>query len=236
MPCQKSFFNDKTLPLFSGKKEFAMALASDKTLIHQMVNAKINLENTTLVSGIKLILILFGSILLAVSAQYKVPLGPVPITLQSMVVMLIAIVYGWKLGGTTIVAYWLEGIFVGGIFSFLPWFANGSGLAYFLGAPSAGFLWGFLPMVIVVGYLVNNLSWYKNIFTLVSALLVGQLFLYFIGLAHAYLFVLPVVDWMVTPTEMLSIYLYPFIIGDILKTIIAALITIYFTKSLRRHM
>ena len=134
-----------------------MALASDKTLIHQMVNAKINLENTTLVSGINLILILFGSILLAVSAQYKVPLGPVPITLQSMVVMLIAIVYGWKLGGTTIVAYWLEGIFVGGIFSFLPWFANGSGLAYFLGAPSAGFLWGFLPMVIVVGYLVNNL-------------------------------------------------------------------------------
>ncbi len=168
-------------------------------------------------------LILVGSCLLALSAQFKVPVGPVPISLQSLVVLLIGAVYGWRLGAATIFAYWVEGIALGGL---MPWFANGSGLAYFVGAPSAGFLWGFMAMVVVVGFLADTLRWRENALALFAAMMIGQVALYAIGLAHAYLLVLPVVTWMNTTPEMLQIYLTPFIVGDLLKTALATLVVI----------
>ena len=211
-----------------------MALASEKQPIIEMFSVKEKLAPKTTRAGANLILIVIGSLLLAISAQYKVPLGPVPITLQSMVVMLIALMYGWKLGAATVIAYWTEGILVGGIFSVLPWFANGSGLSYFIGSPSAGFLWGFLPMVIIISYLAHNRAWQRNILTLILALFIGQIALYTFGLTHAFLFIMPFVDWMNTPSEMVAIYLYPFIIGDLLKTSLAAMITFYFFRNIRR--
>ncbi len=211
-----------------------MALASEKQPIIEMFNIKEKLAPKTTRAGANLILIVIGSLLLAISAQYKVPLIPVPITLQSMVVMLIALMYGWKLGAATVIAYWTEGILVGGIFSVLPWFANGSGLAYFIGSPSAGFLWGFLPMVIIISYLAHNRAWQRNIMTLILALFIGQIALYTFGLTHAFLFIMPFVDWMNTPSEMVAIYLYPFIIGDLLKTMLAAMTTFYFFRNIRR--
>ena len=210
-----------------------MASASKQPLINSLINSKNLLAKKLTPSLTKLILIIVGSVLLAISAQYKVPLGPVPITLQSMVVMLIATVYGWKLGAATILAYWAEGIAVGGIFSFLPWFANGSGLAYFLTSPSAGFLWGFLPMVVIIGYLNDQLSWRQNPVTLFLSLTLGQGALYAVGLGYAYFLVMPFVDWMNTPNELFQIYVSPFIIGDILKTLIALLVSVYFSKTLR---
>ena len=210
-----------------------MALASEKLPIIEMFSVKEKLATRTSRVGANIILIVFGSLLLAISAQYKVPLGPVPITLQSLVVMLIALMYGWKLGAITVVAYWTEGIMVGGLFSFLPWFANGSGLAYFIGSPSAGFLWGFLPMVIVISYLAHNRAWQQNIIKLFFALIAGQISLYAFGLAHAYLFVMPFVDWMNTSAEMMVIYFYPFIIGDLLKTTLAAMATVCFSKNMK---
>ena len=224
-----------TIYLYFVGKEVLMALTSQKLPILEMFSVKEKLATRTTWTGANLILILFGSLLLAVSAQYKVPLGPVPITLQSLVVMLIATIYGWRLGSATVIAYWIEGIFIGGIFSFIPWFANGSGLGYFIGSPSAGFLWGFLPMVVVIGYLAHNLAWQQNIVKTVLALLAGQVILYSFGLVHALLLVMPIVDWMNTPSEMLTLYLYPFLIGDLLKTMIATLITIYFSKRILRN-
>lgn len=168
-------------------------------------------------------LILVGSCLLALSAQFKVPVGPVPISLQSLVVLLIGAAYGWRLGAATIFAYWVEGIALVGL---IPWFANGSGLAYFVGAPSAGFLWGYMAMVVVVGFLADTLRWRENALALFVAMLAGQVALYAIGLAHAYLLVMPVVTWMNTSAEMFTIYLTPFIVGDLLKTALATLMVI----------
>ncbi len=207
-----------------------MLLASKKSPILEILSSKAKLSSATSVMSANIILILVGSFLLAISAQYKVPLGPVPITLQSMVVMLIATIYGWRLGTATIIAYWTEGILVGGLFSFLPWFANGSGLTYFIGSPSAGFLWGFLPMVFVVGYLNEVFRLTETIVKLFLSLILGQGVLYTFGLAHAYFIVMPYVDWMNSKEELFMIYLYPFIIGDLLKTMIASLISIYFLK------
>jgi biotin transport system substrate-specific component len=205
-----------------------MASVSKKSLINSFINSENSLTKKISPSLTKLTLIIIGSVLLAISAQYKVPIGPVPITLQSMVVMLIATMYGWKLGTATILAYWVEGILVGGIFSFLPWFANGSGLIYFLTSPSAGFLWGFLPMVVIIGYLNDELSWRQNPVTLFLSLLLGQGALYALGVGYAYFVIMPFVDWMNSSAELLAIYVTPFIIGDLLKTAIAVVISLYF--------
>ncbi len=168
-------------------------------------------------------LIIAGSLLLALSAQIKVPIGPVPISMQSFVVLLIGATCGWRLGAATIFAYWAEGIAMAG---FMPWFANGSGLAYFMGAPSAGFLWGFMAMVVVVGFLADNLNMRKYAVTLFIAMLIGQVVLYAVGLAAAYALVMPNVSWMNSTEQMLKIYLTPFVIGDLLKTAIATLLVI----------
>ena len=204
-----------------------MAIASKNSMVGALNNKGFN---NALIRDF--LLVVFASSLLAISAQFKVPLGAVPITLQSMVVMLIGTIFGWRLGAATILAYWAEGIAIGGLFSMMPWFANGSGLVYFFGAPSAGFLWGFLPMVVVIGYLSDSFGWRKNIIKLFFALVCGQICLYVCGLGHAYYVVLPTVDWMSNFSDMIGIYASPFIFGDVVKTLLALLITFRVSKLL----
>lgn len=91
-------------------------------------------------------LVLVGTMLLALSAKIQIPFHPVPMTMQSLVVMMIGAAYGWKLGGLTILAYLIEGALG------LPVFASGAGLAYMMG-PTAGYLAGFLVAAVVTGYL-----------------------------------------------------------------------------------
>ena len=174
--------------------------------------------------------ILIGSLSLALSSQYKVPIGPVPITLQSLVVMLIGLLYGWRLGAATVIAYWCEGIAVGSLFFAIPWFANGSGFSYFVSAPSAGFLWGFLPMVVLTGLLLNDCAWKNSFLKACGALILGQGALYFCGIFYGYLFVLPVVDWMNSTSELFAIFMFPYLFGDALKTLIVALLTVQLVR------
>ena len=174
--------------------------------------------------------ILIGSLCLALSSQYQVPIGPVPITLQSLVVMLIGLLYGWRLGAATIIAYWFEGIAVGSIFFEAPWFAKGSGLTYFVTAPSAGFLWGFLPMVVITGLLLNDFNWKNSFVKVCGALILGQGALYFCGMFYGYLFVLPVVDWMNSTSELFAMFMFPYLFGDALKTLIVAVLTVQMVR------
>lgn len=195
-----------------------MSIASSRSLVSGLLPAE-SINGVTRDIG----LIVVGSCLLALSAQFKVPVGPVPISLQSLVVLLIGAAFGWRLGAATIFAYWAEGIALGGL---MPWFANGSGLGYFIAAPSAGFLWGFMAMVVIVGFLADTMRWRENALLLFLAMLIGQVALYAIGLAHAYLLVMPAVTWMNTSAEMFQLYLTPFIVGDLLKTALATLVVI----------
>ena len=207
------------------KRHRIMAISSNQSLIVNVFVSRTVFTNKNNAVIMSLGLILFGSILLAISAQYKVPLGPVPITLQTLVVMLIGTLYGMRLGALTVIAYWIEGVAIGGVFSFIPWFANGSGILYFTTSPSAGFLWGFLPMVLIISFLNDQCSWRNNPLTIVASLLLGQAALYGVGLSHAYIIVMPYVAWMNSGSEMLNIYIYPFITGDAIKTAIAACLT-----------
>ena len=132
-----------------------------------------NLKELSLVKGFFLAIV--GTILLAISAKVKIPFWPVPMTMQTFVVLLIGIIYGWKLGLFTVSLYLLEGI------SGLPVFAGtpekGIGLVYFTG-PTMGYLMGFLVAVLFTGLFNFNNNIFKNFFKL----LFSVSFIYIFGL------------------------------------------------------
>ncbi len=89
-------------------------------------------------------IVVFGTIVLAAAAHLRVPFIPVPATLQSLGVALIAAAFGARLGVATVVLYIVEGL------SGLPVFTNGAGPAYVL-SPTFGFILGWLPMAVIIG-------------------------------------------------------------------------------------
>ena len=100
------------------------------------------IKQNTQAQIIKSILVIFlGSVLLAVSAKIKIPFYPVPMTMQTFVVLFIGISFGYKIGVATIGLYLIEGIAGLPVFSNSP--ERGIGLAYFTG-PTMGYLIGFL--------------------------------------------------------------------------------------------
>lgn len=138
----------------------------------------------------KLVLCLMGSFGLALSSQISIPLQPVPITLQTAAVIFIGMTYGWRLGGCTVALYLLEGA-VG-----FPVFADFSyGLPILLGS-TGGYLLGFVPAAIAVGWITEK-EWGKNILPLALAGMVGTMIVLisgwimltnFVGTQNAYLF------------------------------------------------
>ena len=119
---------------------------------------------------IKIFLIsLLGSILLTISAKIKIPFYPVPMTMQTFVVLLMGLSFGWKIGVATISLYLFEGVIGLPVFAGTP--EKGLGLIYFTG-PTMGYLIGFLFATFLAGYLNfktteaifwNNLMLLKNI-------------------------------------------------------------------------
>ena len=92
---------------------------------------------------------LIGTVLLALSSKIKIPFYPVPMTMQTFVVIFIGVSLGWKLGLATMFLYLFEGIIGLPVFSGTP--EKGIGLAYFTG-PTMGYLIGFLAAVFFAGY------------------------------------------------------------------------------------
>ena len=125
---------------------------------------------------------LLGSILLAISSKIKIPFYPVPMTMQTLVVLLIGVVFGWKLGVATITFYLFEGIVGLPVFAGTP--EKGIGLAYFSG-PTMGYLLGFIPAVFASGFFKVNLK-YNLFYRLILNFLLFTFsvsFIYIFGLA-----------------------------------------------------
>jgi len=102
----------------------------------------------------KIVLIsVLGTLLLTVSAKIKIPFYPVPMTMQTFVVLLVGITFGWKIGVATISLYLFEGIIGLPVFAGTP--EKGIGLVYFTG-PTMGYLIGFLIAVYLAGYFKYN--------------------------------------------------------------------------------
>ena len=120
-------------------------------------------------------LALIGSIILAVSSKIKIPFYPVPMTMQTFVVLMIGIVFGWKLGLATVSLYLFEGIIGLPVFSGTP--EKGLGLVYFTG-PTMGYLLGFLVAVYISGKFNYDSNIIKNFFKL----LLATSFIYILGM------------------------------------------------------
>ena len=150
-----------------------------------------------------------GSLLLAASAKVQVPFWPVPMTMQSMVVILLGMAYGSRLATATVLLYLAEGL------AGLPVFAGaGAGPAYMAG-PTAGYLLGFVLAAGVTGWLAER-GWDRSPVKAVAALAVG----------HALLFV-PGVAWMAVlfgGEKAVALGLTPFLAATVLKTALGAAI------------
>ncbi len=105
------------------------------------------------------LLVFFGSILLTISAKIKIPFYPVPMTMQTFVVLFIGLAFGYKVGLATVTLYLLEGILGLPVFSNSP--EKGVGLIYFTG-PTMGYLIGFLLAVYFAGIKPDWFNWSKN--------------------------------------------------------------------------
>ena len=119
---------------------------------------------------------LIGSIALAISSKIKIPFYPVPMTMQTFIVLVIGIGFGWKLGLATVSLYLFEGIIGLPVFSGTP--EKGLGLVYFTG-PTMGYLLGFLIAVYISGKLIYDESLFKNFLKLLFA----TSFIYILGMA-----------------------------------------------------
>ncbi len=155
-------------------------------------------------------LILFGTALLWVSAKIKVDIGPVPFTMQTAVVLMIGAVYGWKLGGATLMAYLAEGAAGLPVFAGTP--EKGIGLAYMSGA-TAGYLVGFVLAAIFVGFIAERGAAGK-FFALLAAMVGGVIIIDGLGLV-----------WMMNLFGIEKGWQYgvaPFIVVDLAKAALAA--------------
>ena len=121
-------------------------------------------------------LVLFGTLLLTVSSKIQVPFWPVPMTMQTFVVLVIAMAYGWKLSFFTLVAYLIEGALG------LPVFAKGGGLLYLTG-PTAGYLYGMVLAAAVIGYFAD-LGYGKSIIKCIMPLMLGTIIIFICGIGY----------------------------------------------------
>ena len=122
----------------------------------------------------KILLVIFGTILLTISAKIKVPFYPVPMTMQTFVVVLIGISLGWKLGLATIFLYLFEGAIGLPVFAGTP--EKGIGITYMVG-PTGGYLIGFITSVFIAGFVNLN----KNIFIKFSLISLAIFAIYLTG-------------------------------------------------------
>ncbi len=122
------------------------------------------------------LLAILGSALMAVSAKIQVPMYPVPMTMQTFAVLVIAMAYGARLAGVTLLLYLAEGA-IG-----LPVFASGAGLAYMAG-PTGGYLAGFLVAAVLVGWLAER-GWDRKPVLTFLANAVGTTIIFVLGLAY----------------------------------------------------
>lgn len=156
-------------------------------------------------------LVICGSMLIAAAAQpaVRLPFSPIPVTGQTLAVLLVGALLGSKRGSLAVLAYLAEGA------AGLPVFAGGTGGAIVLLGPTGGYLPGFVLAAGLVGWLAER-GWDRNVFATVLAMLAGNIAIYVPGLL-----------WLATFAGMeqaVALGLAPFIVGDIAKLVLAALL------------
>lgn len=154
------------------------------------------------------VLVAGGSAILALSAQIKIPLGAVPFTMQTFVVLVLGMVYGRRLAAATLLLYLGEGA------AGLPVFAGGGGIAYFAG-PTAGFLLAFLLSAVLLGALAER-GWGRTFASTIAAMLLGTAVIFSGGLAW--------LGYLIGFEKAIAVGFMPFVASESAKIVLAALV------------
>ena len=174
-------------------------------------------NNTTLINSLlsayeikehykSIALVLFGTLLLAASSKVQVPFWPVPMTMQTFVVFVIGMSYGWKLGFFTLIVYLFEGA-IG-----LPVFAKGGGLLYLTG-PTAGYLYGMAIAAGVIGFFADQ-GYNKSFIKSLLSLIIGTFIIFILGVSY--------LGSVIGYDKALAAGLYPFLLSEFFKIVLAA--------------
>ena len=165
-----------------------------------------------------IVLALIGTALLTLSAKIQVPFWPVPMTMQTFVVLVLGMAYGWRLAGATVLLYLAQGA-IG-----LPVFAAGAGIAYFAG-PTAGYLAGFLLAAVVVGWLAEH-GWDRSVPRTLGAMLIGTAIIFACGIAW--------LGTLIGLRQAIGAGLVPFLLGEAVKIALATAILPFAWRLLQR--
>ncbi len=166
-----------------------------------------------------ILLVIAGTLFIAISAKIKVPFFPVPMTLQTLAVPLVAAAYGSRLGVITILAYLGEGLIGMPVFTNTP--PAVAGAAYFLG-PTGGYLIGYIAAAWIVGAAADR-SWDRSFPKLFGAMLLGDIVVFVLGFAWlAWGAQLSTGSTGLGVAAAFSGGVAPFLLGDLLKLVLAA--------------
>jgi len=173
-----------------------------------------------------LALVLTGVAVVAVLAQVSIPLWPVPITGQTLGVILVAANLGARRGATSLGLYLLLGV------AGLPIFANLTGGPHSIGKPSFGFIIGFVAAAYAIGWLAER-EWDKNFIKATVGFAAASLIPFMIGIPYLAL-VLGTMGLDNSFGTVMVAGFYPFLLGGLIKALIAAMLLPAVWKSVRR--
>ena len=151
-------------------------------------------------------LVFTGALLLTLSAKLQVPFWPVPMTMQTWVVLVLGVAYGPRLGAATVLTYLAAGI------AGLPVFAGASAGPVYMMGPTAGYLVGFLVAASVVGALAER-GWDRSLALLFAAACIGHALIFAAGVA----WLVALFGW----SKAIAAGVAPFVWATVLKTILA---------------
>ena len=154
-----------------------------------------------------LLIALIASLILAISSKIKIPFYPVPMTMQTLVVLVIGVGFGWKLGVATIALYLFEGIIGLPVFSGTP--EKGVGLIYFTG-PTMGYLLGFIGTV----YCAGKFTYDNNLIKTFLKLSFATSFIYILGVT----WLGSLIGW---DKQIFQLGVQPFLLAELFKVLIA---------------
>ena len=158
-----------------------------------------------------LLLIFLGSILLTISSKIKIPFYPVPMTMQTFVVLFLGMSFGYKIGLATVSLYLLEGIIGLPVFSNSP--EKGVGIIYFTG-PTMGYLIGFLFATFLAGYF----NFKVNIFYIFLKLIISVSVIYILGI----FWLGNLIGW---DKPIIQLGVTPFLLAELFKVSILAILS-----------
>ena len=173
------------------------------------------MESIKLISSSKLvksvIIVFLGSIILAISAKIKIPFYPVPMTMQTFIVLCLGISFGYKIGIATISLYLFEGIVGLPVFSNSP--ERGIGLSYFTG-PTMGYLLGFISACYLASFIKIN----ENYFIIFLKLIISVSSIYILGV----LWLGHIIGW---EKPLVELGVTPFLLAEFFKVTLIALLS-----------